>query len=144
MWAGRAAILGLGRAIFGGYFLFSGIHHFMDRRMLAESARTKGVSLPNAAVLGSGSLILLGGLSLMTGVHPKFGASLIALFLVGVSPKMHDFWAVDNAQERMQEFVNFTKNIALIGGACLAAAVPEPWPWSVRITSPRTLGLSRS
>jgi uncharacterized membrane protein/uncharacterized membrane protein YphA (DoxX/SURF4 family) len=116
MWPGRAAILGLGRAIFGGYFLFSGIHHFMDRRMLAEYARTKGAPLPNAAVLGSGSLILLGGLSVLTGVRPKLGASLIALFITGVSPKMHDFWAVDDQQERMQEFVNFTKNIALIGG----------------------------
>jgi len=33
----------------------------------------------------------------------------------------------------MQEFVNFTKNIALIGGACFAAALPKRWPGSVRL-----------
>ena len=29
--------------------------------------------------------------------------------------------------------VNFTKNIALIGGAAFAAAIPEPWPGSTRL-----------
>jgi len=31
----------------------------------------------------------------------------------------------------MQEFVNFTRNLALIGGAAFAAAIPEPWPASL-------------
>jgi hypothetical protein len=29
----------------------------------------------------------------------------------------------------MQEMVNFTKNMALVGASLLAAAHPEPWPW---------------
>jgi uncharacterized membrane protein YphA (DoxX/SURF4 family) len=69
---------------------------------------------------------------------------LIAAFLAGVTPSMHNFWAIDNEQERMHELVNFTKNIALVGGACLAAAMPEPWPWSLRvgdIAAPREMQL---
>jgi putative oxidoreductase len=78
----------------------------------------------------SGTLILLGGLSLLMGKQPKVGASLITTFLFGVTPQMHAFWTIDDEAQRIQELVNFTKNLALIGGAALAAAIPEPWPAS--------------
>ena len=93
-----------GRLIFGGYFLYSGIHHFTHRDMLIGYAKSKGVAWPKAAVLGSGVLLVLGGLSLLTGVKQKVGASLVTTFLTGVTP------------------ANFTRNLALIGGAALAAA----------------------
>ena len=137
------ASLALGRALFGGYFLYNGIQHFRNRAMYESYARSKGVPLPSAAVLGSGALILLGGLSLLSGARPQLGASLIGLFLTGVSPKMHDFWSVADEQQRMQEFINFTKNVALVGGACLAAAVPQPWPWSVPAGRQAALAESR-
>jgi hypothetical protein len=31
----------------------------------------------------------------------------------------------------MGEQINFTKNLAMLGGALIAAAMPEPWPASV-------------
>jgi putative oxidoreductase len=131
-WARNTTILGLGRAIFGGYFLYNGVNHFANRGMLTEYARSKHVPAPEAAVPASGALILLGGLSVLTGVQPKIGASLIATFLLGVSPQMHDFWRIDDQEQRMHEFVNFTKNMALVGAACFVAAFPEPWPASVQ------------
>jgi putative oxidoreductase len=122
----------LGRAIFGGYFTYSGINHFLNAEPLSQYARTKQVPLAKAAVTGSGAMLLLGGLSLLTGYRPKIGASLISGFLLGVTPQMHDFWNVDDEQQRMNEFIHFTKNAAMIGGACFAAAAAEPWPFSVR------------
>lgn len=124
-------MLGLGRALFGGYFLYNGINHFLNRSAMADYARAKQVPVPDAAVVGSGALILLGGLSLLTGTRPKVGASLITAFLLGVTPRMHAFWEIEDDQQHMQEFVNFSKNLALVGGAALAAAVPEPWPVSL-------------
>ena len=122
--------LAIGRALFGGYFLYNGINHFLNRRMLTDYARSKQVPMADAAVPVSGALILLGGLSLLMGKQPKVGASLITTFLLGVTPQMHAFWAIDDEAQRTQELVNFTKNLALIGGAALAAAIPEPWPAS--------------
>jgi putative oxidoreductase len=129
-WCETGALL-TGRVIFGGYFLYNGVNHFLNRRMLVEYARSKGVSAPEAAVAGSGLLIVAGGLSILTGAWPKFGAGLISTFLFGVSPRMHAFWREQEPQQRMHEMVNFTKNMALVGASFLAAAHPEPWPWSV-------------
>jgi len=44
---------------------------------------------------------------------------------------MHDFWRIEDPMQRMGEQINFTKNLALLGGAAFAAAVPEPWPQSL-------------
>jgi putative oxidoreductase len=130
---GTSAVLTLGRALFGGYFLYNGINHFVNRRMMSDYARSKQVPAAALAVPASGALIMLGGLSVLTGVQPKIGASLIATFLLSVSPQMHDFWNVEDPQQRMAEMVNFTKNMALVGAACLTAAIPEPWPMSPRL-----------
>ena len=119
-----------GRLIFGGYFLYNGINHFRERASMVEYARSKGVRNPDLAVAGSGLLILAGGLSIVTGVLPKIGAGLISAFLLGVSPRMHAFWREPEPQ-RMNEMVNFTKNMALVGASLLAASRPEPWPWSI-------------
>jgi putative oxidoreductase len=116
--ASTASLL-LGRAIFGGYFLYNGINHLQNADTMGDYARSKGIPAPKAAVIGSGALIVLGGLSLLLGVRPKVGAGMIGAFLVGVTPAMH-------ADDR----IHFMKNVALIGGAALAAAVPEPWPVS--------------
>jgi len=121
----ETAALVAGRLIFGGYFLYSGIHHFTDREMLTGYARSKGVAWPRAAVLGSGALLVLGGLSLLTGVKQKVGASLVTTFLTGVTPMMHDYWNVQDQGQRMNEMINFTKNLALIGGAAFAAAITD-------------------
>jgi uncharacterized membrane protein YphA (DoxX/SURF4 family) len=129
------AALVTGRAIYGGYFLYSGINHFLNRKALAAYARTKGVPAPDASVVATGLLIATGGASILLGLRPKLGAGLISGFLLGVSPKMHAFWEEREPQQRMHEMVNFTKNMALVGASLFAAAYPEPWPW--RAPAPR-------
>jgi putative oxidoreductase len=128
----RVALLA-GRTIFGGYFLYNGINHLRNRGMLASYAQSKGVPAATAAVVGSGLLLIGGGLSILSGASPKTGAGLIATFLLGVSPQMHAFWRETDAQQRSQEMINFSKNMALLGGTLIAAAHPEPWPASLRL-----------
>jgi uncharacterized membrane protein YphA (DoxX/SURF4 family) len=99
---------------------------------MAGYAQSKGVPSPDAAVIGTGAMLVLGGLSLLMGVKPKLGASLVGAFLVGVTPTMHKFWTIEDPQARMGEQVNFLKNIALLGSALMVAAIPEPWPATVR------------
>ena len=110
------ALFVIGRVVAGLYFLFNALNHLvMGRGMLTGYAGSKGVPAPALAVVGTGVLLLLGGLSLLLGVYIWLGALLLIVFLVPVAFIMHNFWAVQDQQARMVEFVNFTKNLALAG-----------------------------
>ena len=115
----------LGRVMFGGYFVYSGLRHFADRQAMIAYAKAKGVMWPKVAVLGTGAMLVVGGLSVLSGVKPKVGASLVTTFLAGVTPMMHDYWNVEDQSRRAAELANFTKNLGLLGGAALAAAMSD-------------------
>ncbi len=129
----------LGRLIFGGFFLYSGIHHFVDRKTLARYAASKKVPVPDIAVVASGAMMIMGGASILSGVKPKLGTLAIMGFLAGVSPMIHDFWSHEDPNQREAEMVNFTKNLALLGGALALMGVEEPWPASVPVAQPSAL-----
>jgi uncharacterized membrane protein YphA (DoxX/SURF4 family) len=125
------ALFVLGRTIFGGYFAWSGLNHFLEEKQLSQYAGAKGVAAPDAAVTGSGALILAGGLSVMAGIKPRQGLAAIVAFLIPVTMQMHRFWDVRDPQQRMNEMINFSKNMALVGAALMMMQLDEPWPASV-------------
>jgi putative oxidoreductase len=127
----------IGRLVFGGFFLYNGINHFKQRKALSQHADSKHVPMPDAAVTISGALLTLGGASILLGVKPKLGAAAIIGFLAGVSPLMHDFWRVEDPDQRMNDMINFSKNVALLGGALALIGIEEPWPASVPLAQPR-------
>ena len=51
----------IGRAIFGGYFLYNGINHFLQKDQLSGYASAKGVPSADIAVEASGAMMILGG-----------------------------------------------------------------------------------
>ena len=125
-----AAIFVLGRIILGAYYLFGAFHHFSNTSMLARAAAAHGVPAPTAAIIGSGLLLAIAGVTLILGVFPRVGVAALVLFLVPVSFFMHAFWADASAAARMADMVNFTKNMALLGSSLMFLAIPEPWPYS--------------
>jgi putative oxidoreductase len=104
--------------------------------MLTQYAGAKGVPRPDAAVTASGALLLFGGASILAGIKPKMGTAAVAGFLAGVSPVMHNFWNVEDPGQRMHDMVDFSKNLALLGGTLALMSVTEPWPASVPIAQP--------
>lgn len=121
----------IGRIIFGGYFIFNGVNHFAQFGMVTVYAKSKKVPAAPAAVAMTGLMLLLGGASIVLGAYPTLGVALLVAFLVPVAVKMHDFWKMQDAQMKMFEMVNFTKNLALAGAALMVLAIPAPWPLSV-------------
>ena len=121
----------IGRIIVSGFFVTAGINHFTNIHMMSGYAQNKGTPAAKVAVGGSGVLLLLGGLSLLLGYHPTFGAGLLVIFLLGASFKIHNFWVVKDPQQRMAERVNFMKNMALLGFLLMTVAIPRPWPMSL-------------
>ncbi|HEX3586936.1 MAG TPA: DoxX family protein, partial [Candidatus Angelobacter sp.] len=98
----KAAFL-IGRLVFGGFFLYNGIHHLKERKSLAQYAETKNVPLADVVVATTGVVLMAGGVSILLGIKPKLGTAAIAGFLAGVSPVMHDFWRIDEPNQRMNE-----------------------------------------
>jgi putative oxidoreductase len=121
----------VGRIIFGGFFVFNGINHFLNWAPTVQYVAAKGVPLPEVAVLLGTALMLIGGLSVLFGFVPDIGVACLALFLAVVSPLMHNFWDMSDPIQRMNEMGHFMKNIALLGASLTMLAIPRPWPYSV-------------
>ena len=134
----------IGRLLFAGLFITSGINHLKKRKEMAEYARAKGVPQPELAVTLSAVPLLIGGASLALGVKPKLGAMAIVGFLAGVSPIMHDFWRNEDPNERQTNMIMFMKNLALAGAALALAGVEEPWEASVPVGEPTLAEKARS
>lgn len=134
----KAAFL-IGRLIFGGFFINSGIHHFMQHKEIAGYAASKNVPVPDVVVPATGAMLIAGGASILLGYKPKLGTLAVMAFLAGVSPVMHDFWKSEDPAQRQNEMINFMKNVALMGGALALMGVEEPWSVSVPVDQPEPL-----
>ena len=131
--AGEVAFL-IGRVLFGAVLAFTGLNHFTDVDAMAGYAESKGVPAARLSVLASGGMLLVGGLLIAAGLFPLVGAGALATFLLVATPKMHDFWNVDDPQQRQSEMTNFLKNVALLGTAlALLALAGEPWPYALSL-----------
>ena len=119
-----------GRLLYGGFFALAGIDHFRHIAQMAPYAAAKGVPVPKLAVLGSGTLIIVAGLSILVGYHPTWAVVLLTVFLLPVTFLMHNFWTATNPQARQIDLAMFKKNVALLGAAWMLLSVPQPWPLS--------------
>jgi uncharacterized membrane protein YphA (DoxX/SURF4 family) len=124
-------LLLIGRLLFGGLFLYNGINHFVNRAAITGYCAYKNVPMPALSAVLSGLWLLVGSLSVMAGVRPEIGLVMIAVFLAGVTPVMHNFWTVADPTARMGDEINFQKNMALLGAALALLALPRPWPFSL-------------
>ena len=97
--------------------------------------RKYGKQLPNGTwqvdadwQLGLSLASLIG---LIFGVFPTFAAGTLAVFLLVVTPIMHNFWGVPSRQQE-QEMIHFLKNLTMLGAALLFLAMSATaWPYAV-------------
>jgi putative oxidoreductase len=126
--AGSAFLILLGRLFFAAIFIMSGAHHFASETV--AYAASKGVPMASILVPASGVLAVLGGLSILLGYRAKIGGWLVVLFLLCITPKMHNFWAMTNPMLYQIQFAMFMKNMSMMGGALLITQFGSG-PWSL-------------
>jgi len=130
----EGAFLLVGRILFGILFLYNGYNHFVDLEGRAGYAEYKGLPAASAMVLLSGAVLVLGSLGIIFGVYPVISAAGIAVFLILSSILFHDYWTVDDAEERANQFNHFLKNVGLLGGAFVLMAVgTQTWAYAANI-----------
>ncbi|MBI2619123.1 MAG: DoxX family protein [Ignavibacteriales bacterium] len=108
------------RILFSMVFIVNGLMgHFGSLDAMAGYADMKGVPLPQVAVVITGIMIVLGGLSILLGVYVRVGALLLVFFLVPTALIIHNFWTLEDEMARMNDMAHFMKDLALAGAAFL-------------------------
>ncbi len=107
------------------------INHLTKADMLTQYAESKGVPSSKLAVIGTGLLLLFISLTIFTGAFVTYGAIAAIVFFLGVTPMMHNYWTVEDPQQRMGEMVNFMKNMTLMGYTLLLLSFADNWAFSL-------------
>jgi len=112
----------IGRVLFVFLFLGSAVGHFTQTDAMAGYAASRGVPQPKLAVLASGALLGVGGLSVLLGVWADLGSLLLVIVLLPMAFLMHPFWKETDPQAKQGEMAHFNKDLALAGAALMLFA----------------------
>lgn len=90
---------------------------------LAAVRRVLPLPADDAFVVRANGVVQAGaGGLLAAGIQPRLSALALAGSLVPTTLAGHAFWAVDDPVQRKQQQVQFTKNLAMLGGLLYAVA----------------------
>jgi putative oxidoreductase len=110
----------VGRAIVGAYFLLAGVGKIFSPNDGGQVAHMTSAGIPNADWLFplAGACEIVGGLTLLLGLHTRLVAFLLASFVVLASVTMHKFWgaAATGDQEQFTQMIMFMKNMTTFAG----------------------------
>lgn len=134
------------RPLLAGIFIQSGVAALRDPKTHADMAapvldRVTAVApvedLPdNVTLVQIDAGVKIGaGVLLALGKAPRLSAVMLAGTLIPTTAAQHRFWETDDPQQRANQQLHFTKNLALLGGLMLAAADTEGKPslaWRAR------------
>lgn len=118
-----------GRLLFALLFLPAGINKLTGFAGTVGYITSVGLPLPQMAAALALSLEIVGGLALVLGAGTRVAALALALFTLVASFFFHNYWAVPEAQQFVQQLM-FFKNIAVVGGL-LSVAAWGAGAWSV-------------
>jgi putative oxidoreductase len=118
-----SAILVIGRILFGGFFVLSGINHFAKLEMMTGYAKYKKLPAAKLGVILSGLMLVVGGAYVVLGFYADLGALLLAIFLILAAIIFHNFWVEKDATAKQNEMLAFMKDIALAGAALVLFAL---------------------
>ena len=111
----------VGRALLGAYFLLGGAGKiFGPASDGGQIAHMTANSIPYAEYLFplAGACEIIGGLTLLVGLHTRLVALLLAAFTIFVSVTMHKFWgpAATGDHEQFVQMIMFLKNMTTFAG----------------------------
>ena len=112
-------IIVIGRILFGGFFLTSGINHFTKLEAMTGYAKYKKLPAAKLGVLISGLMLVIGGITIILGYYADLGALLLAIFLVLAAVIFHNFWKETDATAKQNESIGFFKDLSLAGAALI-------------------------
>lgn len=120
-------VLLLGRLALAAIFVPSGFNKLTHLGRFAESLAARGMPASYGFAILGASVELVGSLMVVLGLKTRHAALLMALFTAVAALISHHFWNMPDAV-RTTQYIQFMKNLAIIGGFLLLfAAGPGPW-----------------
>jgi putative oxidoreductase len=116
-----ATLIIVGRVVFGAFFVIAGIRNFIHFDERRELKTNYGWTLP-APLLALGFAIqILGGLSVLLGIWPVFGAVALIVFLVPATALFHNFLRFEGKERDPHLYLTLV-NTTLVGGFLMVIA----------------------
>jgi putative oxidoreductase len=104
----------VGRILISLLFLKSGIEKIAGFSAVSGFMASQGMPAAEFLLVGAIVLEIAGALMVMLGWNARWGALMLAVFIVPATLIFHNFWSVDAAQYTNQ--VNhFMKNLSILG-----------------------------
>jgi len=120
----------VGRVFLVAIFLLSTVGNKIPNfNAVAGYMSSEGVPAPQFLLAGAIVFLLVGSASILLGFRARFGASLLAVFLILASYYFHDFWTLP-ADQQQDQMIQFLKNLGLLG-AMLIIMSQDVGGWTV-------------
>lgn len=103
------------------FFILSVFSKVFRNKMMVEYATSKRLPMPAISVIIAAIIELLGGFAMIIGYQAAIASWILFVYLIPTSLIFHNFWAASEA-EKQNQFVNFMKNLAIMGGLLILAA----------------------
>jgi putative oxidoreductase len=111
----------IGRILLASIFIISGFGKITGFEGTAGYIASKGLPMPQVVAALTILVELGGGILLAIGYKARWAALALAVFTLLAAIIFHNFWAVEAAQ-KMNQQINFLKNIAITGGMLMVFA----------------------
>ena len=112
----RALFSVLGRLCLVTIFLMSALgKKIPDYAGTTAYMQAHNVPYPQVSLALAIAFLIVGSIMVLVGYHARFGAVLLAVFLVLATYYFHPFWDFADEKERETQMINFMKNLGLLG-----------------------------
>ena len=117
------ACLLAGRLLMGAYFILPGVQKIIGFDKMTNYMEAHGVPMVSVFLPLTILLQISAGAAIVVGYRGKVAAFILAGLTFIISIYMHDFWSMVKGIEQAHELQNFIKNIAIMSGLLIVAAL---------------------
>ncbi len=120
----------LSRVALGAPFVYLGYQAVKEPGGRVVAATRFGIpdEYADLAVRANGAAMVLGGLSVATGICPRLGAAVVAGSMVPTTMAGHAFWKDTDPKAKAANLTQFLKNLGMVGGLLAVVAQRRDTP----------------
>lgn len=108
----------IGRILFAYFFgVVAGIGHFKKDQLMKGYAVQAGFPMPAIAGWVAGLWLIVGAVSVGSGIWPDIGSLMIGAFVIPATLYFHRFWSFEDDAQRTSGKQAFDRNLLILGAS---------------------------